>query len=81
MSDLLNKAKSALSSGSSGAGQTSAQGNAGAGQEDYADKGLDAAEKKFGMSQNRQTNEKITDGARGLYEKETGKTVNSKFSN
>lgn len=26
--------------------------------------GLDAVEKKFGMSQNRETNEKITDGAR-----------------
>ena len=34
--------------------------------------GLDAAEKKFGMSQNRATNEKITDGARDFYEKETG---------
>jgi len=34
--------------------------------------GLDAAEKKFGMTENRATNEKITDGARDFYEKETG---------
>jgi len=51
------------------------------GQEDYGDKGLDAAEKKFGYTQSRETNEKITDGARGLFEKVTGKHVDSKYSN
>ncbi|KAF1843641.1 uncharacterized protein K460DRAFT_368504 [Cucurbitaria berberidis CBS 394.84] len=57
------------------------------GQKDYLDKGLEAAQKKFGgaqgqkMSQNRGMNEKITDGARKLFEKFTGKKVNSKFSN
>lgn len=34
--------------------------------------GLDAAEKKFGFSQSRETNEKITDGAREQFEKATG---------
>ncbi|KAF2500394.1 hypothetical protein BU16DRAFT_614157 [Lophium mytilinum] len=66
------------------------QGNtqqAGAGNEDYADKGLDAAEKKFGgkfgadPAKNRSVNEKITDGARGMFEKATGKDVPDKFSN
>jgi hypothetical protein len=52
-----------------------------AGKEDYGDKGLDFLEKKTGTTQSRATNEKITDGARGLYEKATGKHVNeSMFS-
>jgi len=52
-----------------------------AGSEDYGDKGLDFLEKKSGHSMGRDTNEKITDGARGLYEKATGSQVNSKYSN
>ncbi|KAH6637461.1 hypothetical protein C7974DRAFT_410939 [Boeremia exigua] len=68
--------------------------NAAAGQkEDYLDKGthtspcLDAAEKKWGGSmgqdtqKNRAVNEKITDGARNMFEKATGKNVPDKFSN
>lgn len=76
MSDLLNKAKGALSgSGSSSGGQQPA----GDGQkEDYVDKGLDGAEKKFGFQQSRETNEKITDAGRGLYEKQTGNKVSDK---
>ncbi|KAF2252695.1 hypothetical protein BU26DRAFT_562415 [Trematosphaeria pertusa] len=55
--------------------------------EDYLDKGLDSAEKKFGGSmgqdtqKNRGINEKITDGARGMLEKVTGKKAPEKFSN
>ncbi|KAL1301640.1 hypothetical protein AAFC00_005863 [Neodothiora populina] len=59
------------------------QGNS-AGQEDYLDKGLDAVEKKYGgkdPSAMRSTNEKITDKARGLFEKATGKNVPDKVSN
>ncbi|KAL5121123.1 hypothetical protein ACEQ8H_000974 [Pleosporales sp. CAS-2024a] len=58
-----------------------------AGQEDYLDKGLDAVEKKYGGSmgqdtqKNRGVNEKITDGARNMFEKATGKNVPSKLSN
>ena len=33
------------------------------------------------MSQSRETNEKVTDGARGAFEKATGKNVPDKFSN
>ncbi|MCJ1231010.1 hypothetical protein MMC12_007685 [Toensbergia leucococca] len=60
--------------------------NSGAGQEDYADKGLDAVEKKFGQGKidpekQRGMNEKVTDGARGMFEKATGKKVPEKFSN
>lgn len=65
------------------------EGNAstgGQGQEDYLDKGLDAAEKKFGggkidPEQKRGLNEKITDKARGMFEKATGKDVPDKISN
>ncbi|KAI9825379.1 MAG: hypothetical protein M1819_000545 [Sarea resinae] len=58
------------------------QGNAAqGGQEDYVDKGVDAFEKKEGLPDNRQTNEKVTDKARGLFEKATGKDVPSKLSN
>ncbi|EOA84030.1 uncharacterized protein SETTUDRAFT_164344 [Exserohilum turcica Et28A] len=62
--------------------------NTAAGQkEDYLDKGLDAAEKKYGGSmgqdtqKNRAINEKITDGARNMFEKATGKHVPEKISN
>ncbi|KUL91986.1 hypothetical protein ZTR_01193 [Talaromyces verruculosus] len=54
--------------------------------EDYLDKGLDFVEKKFGQgkvdpAKMRSTNEKITDGARSMFEKMTGKDVPDKFSN
>ncbi|KAF2234751.1 hypothetical protein EV356DRAFT_143449 [Viridothelium virens] len=52
-------------------------------KEDYADKGLDSVENKFGVdsAKYRSTNEKITDAARGQFEKSTGKDVPDKFSN
>ncbi|KAK3671432.1 hypothetical protein LTR78_008710 [Recurvomyces mirabilis] len=58
-------------------------------KQDYADKGLDAIEKKIGQSSGhpvdankmRSTNEKITDKARGMFEKATGKHVPDKVSN
>jgi hypothetical protein len=56
-------------------------------REDYLDKGLDAAEKKFGgaagqdTEKNRGVNEKITDGARNMFEKATGKDIPDKVSN
>ncbi|KAL1639509.1 hypothetical protein SLS58_007941 [Diplodia intermedia] len=55
--------------------------------EDYLDKGLDAAEKKYGGSMGEDTqkhramNEKITDGIRDKFESATGKDVPDKFSN
>ncbi|KAJ5572415.1 hypothetical protein N7450_009399 [Penicillium hetheringtonii] len=77
-SKLGGGSKKESSSGSSGS----------AGQEDYLDKGLDALESKFGggkvdphSDKMRQTNEKITDGAREQFEKSTGKHVPEKFSN
>ncbi|ORY09780.1 hypothetical protein BCR34DRAFT_443528, partial [Clohesyomyces aquaticus] len=51
------------------------------GNQDYGDKGISAAEKKFGLPENRGVNEKITDGAREQFEKATGKNVPDKFSN
>ncbi|PMD14711.1 hypothetical protein NA56DRAFT_710605 [Hyaloscypha hepaticicola] len=66
-----------------GQGQMGAQGQAmGNNQnEDYGDKGLDFIQKKTGHTLGRDTNEKITDGARGLFEKATGKKVDPKWSN
>ena len=43
--------------------------------------GLDFLEKKTGHTLSRDQNEKITDGARGMFEKLTGKDVDSKYSN
>ncbi|CAD6581620.1 MAG: hypothetical protein ASARMPREDX12_000612 [Alectoria sarmentosa] len=68
------------------AGQTQQTGNAAGEQEDYLDKGLDAVEKKFGQGKvdpqkERGVNEKVTDKARGMFEKATGKQVTEKFSN
>ncbi|CAF9923515.1 MAG: hypothetical protein HETSPECPRED_005343 [Heterodermia speciosa] len=56
-------------------------GQAGGQQEDYLDKGLDAAEKKFGQgkidpAKQRSLNEKITDKATGFFEKATGYAIN-----
>ncbi|KAF8855865.1 hypothetical protein BDZ45DRAFT_675910 [Acephala macrosclerotiorum] len=84
--DFLSKAKESFGSNNSQGvqgGQPAAgnvQGGA-AGQEDYGDKGLDFIEKKTGHTMGRDTNEKITDGARGLYEKATGNKVDPKYSN
>ncbi|KAL9095495.1 MAG: hypothetical protein Q9165_002366 [Trypethelium subeluteriae] len=52
--DLANKAKGATGGSSSGAAQ-------GGQQEDYADKGLDSVENKFGVdsAKYRSTNEKV----------------------
>ncbi|TKA62449.1 hypothetical protein B0A49_07529 [Cryomyces minteri] len=57
-------------------------------KDDYLDKGFAAAQKKFhipGMptdpTKKRAMNEKITDGARSMFEKFTGKKVPAKFSN
>ncbi|KAF7876801.1 hypothetical protein EAF04_001884 [Stromatinia cepivora] len=79
--DFVNKAKDALKSSSGSTGTTNTNTAGGAGKEDYGDKGLDFIEKKTGHTLTRDQNEKITDGARGLYEKQTGSKVNPKFSN
>ncbi|KAI4817292.1 hypothetical protein E4T44_09821 [Aureobasidium sp. EXF-8845] len=59
------------------------QGNPAAGKEDYLDKGIDSLEKKQGQDPNklRSVNEKVTDTARGMFEKATGKNVPDKVSN
>ncbi|KAL8708789.1 MAG: hypothetical protein Q9220_006350 [cf. Caloplaca sp. 1 TL-2023] len=71
LKDMAGKA----AGGSSGE-QKPAQGGGG-GQEDYLDKGLDSAEKKFGggkidPEKQRAMNEKGTDFARDKFEKTTG---------
>ncbi|KAH0835244.1 hypothetical protein FOPE_04132 [Fonsecaea pedrosoi] len=60
------------------------QGQAAGQKEDYLDKGLDAVEKKFGQgkidpAKQRGVNEKITDKARDMFEKATGKDVPDKL--
>jgi len=88
---LADKLKEAVSGsgGTQGTGMGGSGGTMGAsgaaggnpGQEDYVDRGLDFAEQKSGHQMNRNTNEKITDQARNLYEKTTGQNVSSKISN
>lgn len=75
--DFLNKAKEQMSGGNSATGgqQPAPAQNAGQGQQDYGDKGLDFLEKKTGHQMGGATNEKITDGARGMYEKATGYVI------
>jgi len=68
-----------------GGNMSSNQGMAGTntntGNEDYGDKGLDFLEEKTGHTLSRDQNEKITDSARGMFEKMTGKKVDPKYSN
>lgn len=62
---------------------TMASGQPAAGTEkaDLGDKAFDFASKKAGHPVDRNTGEKITDAARGAYEKATGKKVDPKVSN
>ncbi|ROV96094.1 hypothetical protein VSDG_05055 [Cytospora chrysosperma] len=60
---------------------TTNTGNASGGKEDYVDKAFDMGAKKSGRTVPRDTAEKITDGARGMFEKVTGKKVSDKISN
>ncbi|CEJ94835.1 hypothetical protein VHEMI10344 [[Torrubiella] hemipterigena] len=53
----------------------------GAGQQDYVDKAFDFVAKKSGHTIDRDTEEKITDQGRAMFEKATGKKVPEKFSN
>jgi len=50
-------------------------------KEDYGDKAFDFLSKKAGHQFDRNTSEKITDGARNVFEKATGKKVDPKISN
>merc|ERR1712225_141206 len=87
--DMLNENKEGGSAqqqntGTTGGAAAPAQGQAGgsaAGGQDYCDKAFGFISKKAGYNVDPNTGEKITDGARGLYEKQTGKKVNPKWSN
>ncbi|CAG9941692.1 unnamed protein product [Clonostachys rosea f. rosea IK726] len=50
-------------------------------QDDYVDKAFGVANKKGGFGLSRDTQEKITDGARSAVEKLTGKKIDPKISN
>ncbi|KZV77369.1 hypothetical protein PENSPDRAFT_679541 [Peniophora sp. CONT] len=87
MDSIINKGKAMLNnqSGTQGSAGLNSGVNAGqatsGGNEDYVDKGLDSLERKQGINMNRNTNEKITDGARNFFEKTTGRDIPDKFSN
>ncbi|KAL9053184.1 MAG: hypothetical protein Q9162_004915 [Coniocarpon cinnabarinum] len=57
------------------------EGGQSSGQQDYLDKGFAAGEKKFGISENRERDEMITDKGREFIEKQTGKDIPDKVSN
>ncbi|KAH8175110.1 hypothetical protein LIA77_06529 [Sarocladium implicatum] len=66
----------------SGSGKKDAKTDGKSGEsQDYGDKAFDAISKKAGHDFDPKTDEQITDGARGLYEKATGSKVDSKYSN
>merc|ERR1711900_92431 len=81
--DMLNKNKEGGSAqqqntGTTGGAAAPAQGQAGgsaAGGQGYGDKAFGFISKKAGYNVDPSTGEKITDGARGLYEKQTGSKV------
>ncbi|EKD15795.1 uncharacterized protein L3040_003584 [Drepanopeziza brunnea f. sp. 'multigermtubi'] len=77
-SEMLKKSQGSSSSGQE---QQQQQQQTGGQQKDYGDKALEFIEKKTGHQMGAGTNEKITDGLRGLYEKNTGKKVDPKWSN
>ncbi|KAJ4419475.1 hypothetical protein N0V82_004920 [Gnomoniopsis sp. IMI 355080] len=79
MDALKNFANKAGSGSTSNTNTNTAAG--GAQKEDYVDKAFDFGSKKAGHPMDRNTSEKITDGARSAYEKVTGKPVNPKISN
>ncbi|TID14325.1 hypothetical protein E2P81_ATG09204 [Venturia nashicola] len=64
-----------------GSSNTNASAGADGQKQDYVDKALGMGEKKFGVKNDPSVNEKITDGARGMFEKATGKKVPDKVSN
>ncbi|KAG8629347.1 hypothetical protein KVT40_003212 [Elsinoe batatas] len=72
--DAIKKAVSGHSSGSKPVDPN---------QKDYGDKGLDSLERRAGQNPDklRSVNEKVTDSARGAFEKATGKKVPDKVSN
>ncbi|KAJ4387315.1 hypothetical protein N0V93_007904 [Gnomoniopsis smithogilvyi] len=79
--DALKNLASKAGSGGSTSNTANTNTAAGGQQEDYVDKAFDFGAKKAGHPMDRNTSEKITDGARSAYEKATGKTVSSKISN
>lgn len=70
--DLLNKAKGMMGSSSSGSANPQQPGQQ---KDDFLDKGLSSVQQKMGMHSNKETNERMTDGAREAFEKHTGKKV------
>ncbi|ERS98792.1 uncharacterized protein SPSK_04686 [Sporothrix schenckii 1099-18] len=76
-------ANNAGGAGGAAGGAGGAAGGAGgaAGKQDYGDKAFNFVSKKTGHQVNPETSEKITDGARGAFEKVTGKKVDPKYSN
>ncbi|KAL3426476.1 hypothetical protein PVAG01_03267 [Phlyctema vagabunda] len=80
--DFIKKAASGAGGSNTNTNtNTAGTANNTAGQQDYGDKAFDFASKKSGHSMDANTSEKITDGARGLYEKATGNKVDPKYSN
>ncbi|KAI2733921.1 hypothetical protein CBS147332_936 [Penicillium roqueforti] len=77
--DFIKKAVS--SSGGNHESSSNNNSNNNQQSDDYVDKAFGAGVKKSGYNVDRNTQEKITDGARSAYEKATGKHVSDKISN
>ncbi|KAL2146805.1 hypothetical protein VTI28DRAFT_2286 [Corynascus sepedonium] len=77
----MNKLNNLTGSGANGGNRSGTKGNAGGQHNDMGDRAFDAAAKKSGHNIPSSAAEKITDTARGMFEKTTGKKVDPKYSN
>ncbi|KAG5983958.1 hypothetical protein E4U55_006568 [Claviceps digitariae] len=79
--DFVKKAAEGMKGNSAPAGDAAAQGQGQGEKQDYVDKAFGMGAKKSGHNIDANTQEKITDAGRSLYEKATGSKVNPKISN
>ncbi|KAJ4861756.1 hypothetical protein T069G_02710 [Trichoderma breve] len=79
--DFVNKAMGKEERSTQGTAPAAPQAGGQAQKEDYVDKAFSMGAKKSGHNMDRNTQEKITDAGRNMYEKVTGNKVDPKWSN
>ncbi|KAL6892994.1 hypothetical protein HDV57DRAFT_483570 [Trichoderma longibrachiatum] len=76
-----NQQESGIQGNQSTQGTAPAAPQQGGQKDDYVDKAFSMGSKKEGLNLDRNTQEKITDTGRGMYESATGNKVDPKYSN
>ncbi|KAK0765092.1 hypothetical protein N5P37_002569 [Trichoderma harzianum] len=79
--DFVNKAMGKEERSTQGTAPAAPQAGGQVQKDDYADKAFSMGAKKSGHNMDRNTQEKITDAGRNMYEKVTGNKVDPKWSN